>query len=213
MDGVDVDRKEKAFETLTPKRNYKTCNCIFCRTVRWVENLFDKDEKDNVIFIVAGKLGLEAIEDKILILIDKFKSGYECRDCNETGIYVGCACEKEGRFGIKENGKVCGFRDACSRQIIGTTCLTCKGSGQTLVMPENARAIPTSGVIVSAGPKCKIRKIGERVLFGAHTGYYLPFKGSAKIRCMREDEPLCKIYAVNTNEVLGDFIQIEEQQY
>lgn len=170
-------------------------------------------ETDNVIFIVAGKLGLEAVEDKILILIDKFKSGYECKDCNETGIYVGCDCTRNREFGVNTNGKSCSFKEACSKQTISSSCKTCNGTGQTLVMPENARAIPTSGVIVSIGPLVDKRKIGERVLFGAHTGYYLPFKGAAKIRCMRQDEPLCKIYAVNTNEVLGDFIQIEEQQY
>lgn len=175
--------------------------------------ILNTTQEDNIIFIVAGKLGLEAIEDKILILIDKFKSGYECKDCNETGIYSGCDCARNREFGVNANGKSCSFREACSKQELGTPCKTCNGTGQTLVMPENARAIPTSGVIVSKGPKCKIREIGERVLFGAHTGYYLPFKGAAKIRCMREEEPLCKIYAVNTNEVLGDFIQIEEQQY
>lgn len=170
-------------------------------------------ESDNVIFIVAGKLGLEAIEDKILVLIDKFKSGYECKDCNETGIFTACECSRRGEFGVNQNNKTCAFRDACARQQVGTTCRTCNGTGSTLIMPENARAIPTSGVIVSVGPDCKTRAIGERVLFGAHTGYYLPFKGSAKIRVMREDEPMCKIYALNNNEVLGDFIQIEEQQH
>lgn len=173
----------------------------------------DTTKEDNVIFIVAGKLGLEAIEDKILILIDKFKSGYECKDCNETGIYAGCECTRRGEYGINSNGKRCAFKDACDRQIIGTTCRTCNGTGSTVIMPENARAIPTSGVIVSIGPLCKIRNIGERVLFGAHTGYYLPFKGAAKIRVMREDEPMCKIHALTNNEVLGDFIQIEEQQH
>lgn len=172
------------------------------------------DEDKNIIFVVAGKLGLEAIEDKILILIDKFKSGFECKDCNETGTYIACECVREtGTQGIKKNGKTCAFKDACSRQMAGTACNTCHGTGSTLVMPENARAIPTSGVIVSIGPKCSVRKIGERVLFGAHTGYYLPFKGAAKIRCMREDEPLCKILAIDNNSSLGDFIQIEEQQY
>jgi len=168
--------------------------------------------ENNTIFVVAGKLGLEAIEDKILILIDKFKSGYECKDCNETGIYAACPCSIRGEFGIKENGKACSFKDACTRQIIGNTCLTCKGTGTTLALPENARAIPTSGVIVSLGPLATKRKLGERVLFGAHTGYYLPFKGTAKIRCMRQDEPLCLIHAIDNTQTLGDFIQIEEFQ-
>ena len=165
---------------------------------------------ENVIFIVGGKLGLEAIGNKILILIDKFKSGYECKDCNETGIYIACECTRRGTFGLKESGKVCHYREACARQIVGETCKTCNGTGSTLKIPETARAIPTSGVIVSVGPETTKRKIGERVLFGAHTGYFLPFKGNAKIRCMREDEPLCIIYAVDTKEQLGEFLQIDE---
>lgn len=170
--------------------------------------------EDNVIFVVAGQIGLEAIEDKILILIDKFKSGFECKSCNATGKFLACECQqKTGKLGLKENGKSCGFRDECSRQVVGADCRNCRGTGSTLIMPENARAIPTSGVIVSIGPNCKTRKVGERVLFGAHTGYYIPFKGNAKIRCMREDEPLCKLYAIDNTVSLGDFIQIEEQQF
>jgi co-chaperonin GroES (HSP10) len=159
---------------------------------------------------VAGKLGLEAVENKILILIDKFKSGTECKDCNETGIYIGCECERAGRYGVKENGKKCHYKDACDSQTVGSTCKSCRGTGSTIIVPENARAIPTSGIIVSIGPKCTTRAIGERVLFGAHTGYYLPFKGKAKIRCMREDEILCKLLAVDSTVSLGDFIQIED---
>lgn len=186
IQGLDVDRKEKALEV---------------------------SQEDNVIFVVAGKLGLEAIEDKILILIDKFKSGYECKDCNGSGLYNACECVREGRkYGIGITGKRCTFKDGCDRQQQGDKCRSCNGTGSTLVMPENARAIPTSGVIVSLGPLCTKRRIGERVLFGAHTGYYLPFKGNAKIRCMREDEPLCKIHAIDNNTVLGDFVQIEENQ-
>jgi len=165
---------------------------------------------NNTVFVVAGKLALEAVENKILILIDKFKSGYECKDCNETGIYQGCTCARLGTPGVKENGKSCVYRDGCSKQVVGTTCRTCKGTGSTLILPPNARGIPTSGVIVSVGPLANKRKINERVLFGAHTGYFLPFKGNAKIRCMREDEILCLIHSVDNAETLGEFIQVDE---
>lgn len=178
------------------------------RTENKVETEIDKAK--NLIFIVAGKLGLEAIEDRILILLDKFRSGYECKDCAETGIYIGCECARAGRYGITSTGKSCHYKDGCDRQKIGEPCQTCKGTGSTLALPETARAIPTSGTIVSVGPLVKSRVIGERVLFGAHTGYFLPFKGNAKIRCMREDEPLCKIYAVDNNLALGDFMQLED---
>lgn len=170
-------------------------------------------EEDNVIFVIAGQIGLEAIEDKIILLLDPFKSGYECKDCDGTGTYKACECLRAGReLGVNVNGRSCSFRDACSRQVVGSTCNTCKGHGSTLVLPEKAKSMPTTGVIVSIGPHCKIRKIGERMLFGAHTGYALPFKGNARLRCMREDEPLCKIYAIDSTMSLGDFISIEEFQ-
>jgi co-chaperonin GroES (HSP10) len=168
---------------------------------------------DNTIFVVAGKLGLEAIEDKILILIDKFKSGYECKDCNETGIYVSCECERRetpGRYISGNIDRVCRFCEGNYEERRGKTCPSCHGTGSTIIMPDNAKAIPTSGVIVSIGPGCKTRKIAERVLFSAHTGYFLPFKGNAKIRCMREDEPLCLIHAIDNTQTLGDFLQIED---
>jgi co-chaperonin GroES (HSP10) len=178
------------------------------------EETLDVKREENIIFVVAGKLGLEAVEDKILILIDKFKSGYECKDCNGTGKYIACDCLRAGReFGVTSTNKTCRLKDICVKQVVGEDCKTCKGKGDTLVLPENARAIPTSGIIVSKGPLVTKREIGERVLFGAHTGYYLPFKGNAKIRCMREDEVLAKIYSIGVDASMGDFVQIEEQQY
>lgn len=168
-------------------------------------------EVDNVIFVIKGQIGLEAIEDKIILLLDPFKSGFECKDCDGTGTYKACECIRAGReLGVNFNGRTCSFKDSCSRQVVGTSCNTCKGRGSTLILPEAAKSIPTSGVIVSVGPLCTKRQIGERMLFGAHTGYFLPFKGSAKLRCMREDEPLCKIHMIDSTKSLGDFVQIEE---
>lgn len=174
------------------------------------EQPLEVENKDNIIFVVAGKLGLEAIEDKILVLIDKFRSGYECKDCAETGIYISCECERQAHPGQNRLGGVCKYCNGLYQERKGKTCPSCNGTGITIIMPQNARAIPTSGIIVSIGPSCKTRKIGERVLFGAHTGYYLPFKGNAKIRCLREDEPMCLIYALDNNKVFGDFINIED---
>jgi hypothetical protein len=186
--------------------------------LKWQQTLTDErvdtvatsQEVENVIFIVAGKLGLQGIGDKILILVDKFKSGYECKDCEETGVFIACACSRRGEFGVNNNGKRCSYMGKCSTQHVGQSCKTCAGTGTTLKIPDTAKAIPTSGVIVSVGPNCTVRRLGERVLFGAHTGYYLPFKGNAKIKVMREDEPLCLIYAVDNNNTLGDFLQIDE---
>lgn len=194
------------------KKEYRPAYAPSIENLDANEDTLATDQIENTLFILAGKIGLEAVENKIIILIDKFKTGYECKDCNETGVYSGCACALAGRFGIKDNGRACHYRDACAKQVIGERCKTCNGTGIMLNVPQNARGIPTSGMIVSAGPKCTSRKINERVLFGAHTGYFLPFKGNAKLRCMREDEVLCLLHAIDNQVNLGDFVQLEEQQ-
>jgi DnaJ-class molecular chaperone len=179
-------------------------------------------DKDNVIMVIDGKLGMEAIEDRILILVDKFKSGHECRDCEESGVFKSCECERKGTpgkhitfnsDGSERINKTCMYCNGNYEEKKGKVCTTCKGTGSTLVIPDSAKAIPTSGVIVSKGPLCKVREIGERVLFGAHTGYYLPFKGKIKIRAMRENEPLCLLHTIdNSQTALGDLVQLDEYQ-
>src|SRR5271154_5095467 len=105
----------------------------------------DVKQVDNTVFVVAGKIALEAVENKILILIDKFRSGYDCKDCNETGIYASCECERRGTPGRIISGKfdkVCPYcegSETIRNTRRGSACSTCKGTGSTLVMPENAR--------------------------------------------------------------------------
>lgn len=166
----------------------------------------------NTLMILGGKIGLEATEDKIIIVLDKFKSGYECKTCSGEGSIKACPCVTSGTPGVNAMGRVCKYCQGDPVSVIpkgnnDVTCPDCKGAGSTIIIPEAFKSLPTSGVIVSVGELCTKRKIGDRVLFGAHTGYFLPFKGNIKIRCMRETEPLCLIYAVDTNEMaLGDFI-------
>jgi hypothetical protein len=79
-------------------------------------------------------------------------------------------------------------------------------------VPDSAKSLPTSGTIVSIGPLCINRKVGERVVFGAHCGFFLPFKGNVRLRMMRETEPLCLLHLIDTDaaQVLGDFLQVDE---
>jgi co-chaperonin GroES (HSP10) len=167
------------------------------------------DAEKNYVYIVKGKIAIRADYDKIVILLDKFKTGYECSNCKGAGTYEVCPkCNNQGKDRFNQ---LCTFCGGEPEKIIGKTCATCRGIGTSIVIPESAKAIPTSGIIVSIGPDCKSRKIGDRVLFGAHTGYMLPFKGNVKLRIMREHEPLCSIMMLDNDEsVLGDFIHYED---
>jgi co-chaperonin GroES (HSP10) len=164
----------------------------------------------NIVYTVANKIAVEAVEDKIIVRLDEFKSGYECKTCGGSCIEPPCVC---GGTGINRLGGVCKSCNGSPDQYAGKECRACKGVGSTLVLPESAKALPSSGRIVSCGPNCSTRKVGERILFGVHTGYFLPFKGNVRLRIMRETEVLCKIYMVDATEkamALGDFLTVEE---
>jgi hypothetical protein len=168
---------------------------------------FDKEQ--NYVYIVKGKIAIRADYDKIVILLDKFKTGFECKDCEGLGVLE--HCPKCGGKGQTRFGEVCPSCYGDATKFANTTCALCRGIGTSIVIPESAKAIPTSGIVVSVGPNCKFRQIGDRVLFGAHTGYMLPFKGNVKLRIMREHEPLCSIMMLDNDEnVLGDFIHYED---
>lgn len=171
----------------------------------------DYKAEDNLVLVVGGKIALQAIEDKIIILLDRFKSGYECSMCGGTGEGRRCVdCVN----GVNTRGFKCKVCDGSPDRWLGGTCPQCKGKGSTIVIPDSAKALPTSGTIVSIGPDCKKRKVGQRVVFGAHVGFFLPFKGNVRLRMMRETEPLCELFLLDTNndneKVLGDFLQVDE---
>ena len=169
----------------------------------------EETAKDNMVFIVNGKIAVEATEDKIVVQLDPFKTGYECKKCGGSGkepkICNICQGEGKNRF-----GEVCKTCEGDQSKFLGQDCRECRGIGSLIVIPESAKTLPTSGRIVSTGPACVSRKIGERVLFGAHTGYFLPFKGNIKLRILREYEVMCMIHSIDTDIALGDFMVLEE---
>jgi len=175
---------------------------------------YEVDEEKNLVLVVEGKIALQATEDKILVLLDKFRSGYECSMCGGDGAGRRCIDCKNG---VNSRGFKCKICDGNPDRWLGSSCPQCKGKGSTIIIPDSAKALPTSGTIVSIGPACTKRKVGERVIFGAHVGFFLPFKGNVRLRMMREYEPLCLLYMLDEGsegeKVLGDFLQIDESPY
>lgn len=169
------------------------------------------DESKQFVYVVDGKIALRAVEDKIIVLLDKFRTGYECKICGGDGLGRLCAACRETP-GYDRFGQVCRYCNGKPDIALGGDCLACKGRGSLVVVPESSKALPTSGIIVSVGPKCEYRRVGDRILFGAHVGYFLPFKGNVRLRTMREYEPLADIFMLDASDdsVLQDFIQIDE---
>lgn len=175
----------------------------------------------NVIELVDLQIAMQAIENKIIVKVDQYKSGYECKECGGSGKIKSTVVEGS-------------FRD----------CDKCEGKGATLHIPDNVKSLPSTGVIMSMGPlcqssflkkemkeaqtaqnkidvaidpiawdywKCEIDRIqqqyqacmlhvGTRIVFGTHTGTKIPLRGEIKLTIMTEKEPLCVLFGTNIED-------------
>lgn len=166
-------------------------------------------DKTNKVSFPGFPYKFEALHEKILVSIDIFKSGYECKACKGTKkILYECSCIKKWRPGYRYSAEeikalrttlgdevaearsnmVCpecsGNPDAQRRE---ETCEACKGLGALLVLPQTSQNLPTTGVVVSMGREA-IQKasftIGDRVLFSPHAGTMIPTKAGLMFKYM-----------------------------
>lgn len=176
-------------------------------------------DKDNAVELTSLGIQLEAVEDKIIVVMDQFKSGYECKECGGTGKIKSTVVEGADK-----------------------DCPTCEGRGALLVVPQISQSLPTLGTVVSVGEKTRWAKFqsgewvvdlsyeilnsdllfkaaqesegkkikirpGAKVLFQPHVGTLIPFKGNLRLKIMREHEPLCVIYGTDIDS--RDFIDFD----
>jgi len=174
------------------------------------------DETNEVAF-PGFPYKFEALGEKILVSIDVFKSGYECKECKGKKVILHiCSCEKGGHRGLKYSSEdldyikasigedvalaresmVCGECNGVPEsQKYEQECSKCKGLGALLHLPDNAKNLPTSGVVVSIGKECKNLhyKIGDRILFGPYAGSLIPTKAGLMFKVMDAHQAWCKI--------------------
>jgi co-chaperonin GroES (HSP10) len=144
----------------------------------------------------------EALGEKVIVSIDVFKSGYECKVCKgRKKIESKCTCELDEHSGKRYSvADIAAVREALGDQIANTraempcsecqgdyiqarksiTCAACKGIGSVLVLPDSSKNLPTTGVVVSMGNLCDPAKLGyklgDRILFGPYAGSMIPTK-------------------------------------
>lgn len=160
----------------------------------------------NVTIIVdKGKqLALEGMAEQIIVKQDKFKTGFECKECDGEGyLEQRCGfCEGKGRENLgTENETFC--RMCCPRDMDSMywqagklLCYVCKGRGATVIIPQNAQRKATSGIVVSCGAAVKALKVGERVLYSVFAGTEIEFKNRTILRIMHEHEIMCRLWGV-----------------
>jgi co-chaperonin GroES (HSP10) len=193
-------------------REYLPTECV-----AWEDKIYN-------IKIGLGEVGLASIGDQIIVLEDKYRSGYECSKCDGEG-YSDEACEYCKGTG-KEPGQETLCRICCPRNLVDSgkytpgkrICDNCGGKGSLIVAPQISERKPSSGVIVSTGPDvysdCRIvnritgqrwaypMKIGDRVLYSQFAGSAIYLKQKDLIRVLHAHEVLCKLYG---QAKIGDF--------
>lgn len=188
-------------------------------------------DNDNAVEITNLKIQLEAVRDNIIVVMDQYKSGFECKTCGGTGK-------------VKSSVVAGAEKD----------CTDCGGKGALLVVPEISKSLPTLGTVVSLGPETEWMKYkkelafikytypdfntirenefvqeerrrlnrleksilirpGAKVLFQPHVGTLIPFKGNIRLKIMRVHEPLCVIYGsdIDTKDFLDFDVPFEQR--
>lgn len=146
-----------------------------------------------------GELTMEACKDRIIVIEDEFKSGYECTRCEGAGSLLCENCNGTGKSSIS--------KDARCSQCQGRkhiVCPECKGKTVVqggIVVPEASERRPTTGVIVSIGPDITKFERNQSVLYTSFSGHVLDLTAYdihgrevlVVIRIIQESDILCKV--------------------
>lgn len=148
-----------------------------------------------------GSIEFEATGDRILILEDEFRSGYECLVCLGRQFIQCDQCGGSGKSRLNEVVRC--SRCSGNKRI---KCPECSGKGVEdggLVIPEASERRPTTGRIVSIGPRVKELRVGESVIYPDYVGHVYDIgQGTydadghevmAVIRIMTESEVLSRV--------------------
>jgi hypothetical protein len=166
-------------------------------------------DKSNKVSFPGYPYVFEALGEKILISIDVFKSGYECKLCKGTGrIKRQCECVTCGHPGKKYSSEQIadiridlGDSVADARALMNcpecdgepsvnesnAICEACKGHGALILLPDASKNLPTTGVVVSMGKEARAKAdfgIGDRILFGPYAGNMIPTKAGLMFKYM-----------------------------
>jgi co-chaperonin GroES (HSP10) len=136
-------------------------------------------------------ISFEALGDRLLILEDPFKSGYECTTCEGKGTLTCVVCAGSGASPLNAAVmcKECGGSGKMH-------CLECSGKGALIVTPDVAQRRPTTGKVVSLGDKCTTLRLNDSVMFSNFAGYVVDLNRAGKpvvLRILHESEILARV--------------------
>lgn len=148
--------------------------------------------------IIKETEALRAIGHRILVLEDEFKSGYECRSCGGSGHTDEICPYCKGTTFYKADPE----RGACRDCEVGSSdgrkslgyriCPECKGTTGVIIVPDEAKRRPCTGVILSKGKDVIEFEVGSRVLYTNYTGTDFEILGGIKLRIMLDHDVMAE---------------------
>lgn len=180
----------------------------------------------------------EALGERILVSIDIFKSGYECKVCKgRKTLESKCHCEEVGRAGSRYSyEEISAIREALGDDIANEraalscpecrgdyismrkveTCDACKGRGAILHLPDSSKNLPTTGVVVSMGnlvdPEKANFKVGDRILFGPYAGQMIPTKSGLLFKVLDWNNAMARIEGASELSQFDFILQDKEAE-
>lgn len=168
--------------------------------------------------------------DKLLVSVDVFKSGYECKTCKGEGrIKSHCPCEDTGRPGFKYSKAMLEYAPGsefsakidikcpeCQGDFeskrVDIECPECNGKGALIWIPDQSKLLPTTGVIVSVGSEVQNPELKNhvRVLFGAYSGTMIPTKAAGVVFKVIRDIEVLLIIEGGEDLAAFDFVQLDQ---
>lgn len=184
------------------------------------------DDGSNECVIPGFPYRFKAQGDKLLVSVDVFKSGYECKVCKGEGeIDFKCECEATSRPGFKYANldeeahptRVQAKCPSCQGDFIAARkriiCPECKGKAALIWIPDQSKLLPTTGVIVSVGSEVQNPELKNhvRVLFGAYSGTMIPTKAPGVVFKVIRDIEVLLIIEGGEDLAAFDFVQLDDR--
>jgi chaperonin GroES len=172
--------------------------------------------------ILLDKYAVRPLKDRVLVVVDDFKTKLDCAVCKGKG-HTGepCSeCNGNGRYrGQKNNEERCTTCYICTNKAMQHSiaswidlkgkqpCPTCEGSGtSSIIIPDEAKKRPLTGNIIACGTMCTDLKVGMKILFTQYTGVEF-ILDTLQMRHIIEKDVICEIKMLKEDATLNDLEQ------
>ena len=169
-----------------------TPHCITCDSAMKIA------DDPNEWCIIGEREAFRAMGDRVIVLEDPYKSGYECDECDGVGHHgVTCPFCKGTKF--QKGDKEKGYCPDCNVGTLGVAkslgyvpCEKCRGNAGYLIVPDDAKRRPPTGVIKARGKDCNLFDVGDRVMYTNYTGTDFELRGGHKVRIIKETDVMAE---------------------